>query len=74
MATPQPPDLELIETETLMAEVVKRYDGVVFCGIRDSSATEWFSDTKIEGNAIVCLAAASVLEAKIAAKVKSKNI
>ena len=63
------PDLELIDTRDLIDEIFRRFDGAVFCGIRDASKTDWFSDTKIQGNAIACLAAAAMLQAKVAGKV-----
>ena len=73
MATPKP-DLELIDTQALIDELTKRFDGAVFCGIRDATKTTWMSQTKLEGNPIACLAAGQLLQAKIADKIASTKI
>jgi len=73
MATPRPVDLELIDTKDLLAELVKRFDGVVFCGINDTTPHQWCSNTKLEGNAITCLAAGQILQARLAEKINREE-
>ena len=68
------PDLELIDTKILIDELSKRFDGMVFCGIRDTSPATWATGTRLEGNAITCLAAAAYLQARVAEKVAAERI
>jgi len=67
------PDLELVDTKDLLTELCRRFDGVVFCGIHDETPDEWASQTKLEGNAIACLAAAALLQARVVERVAAED-
>lgn len=59
------PDLELVDTDSMLIELERRFDHMVFCGCQDTTSDDAVIRSHHKGSRFVCIALTEYVKRKV---------